>query len=221
MPRRDPPPMDLATLDIEALRPVFEVTPDRDKPRQLDADDPRLIRRTQKRVMLDARRLGNAIEHIGRLPDPGESFHLVTEKRYSLMHVIPATLQLAAPIALKRLTVITLSFSQANMVDLLTLFDSGQVAHIDFLYSIYFKSNEKDNCERLAYELTTRGCRVFAGLIHAKILLMELDDGRALVAEASANLRSCSSVEQITLTHDRALLEFHSQWVETVLAKAP
>ena len=56
-------------------------------------------------------------------------------------------------------------------------------------------------------------------LTHAKILLIELTDGRSYVVESSANLRSCSSIEQIVMTHDRPLFDFHHQWLDELLAK--
>jgi hypothetical protein len=50
---------------------------------------------------------------------------------------------------------------------------------------------------------------------------MELTDGRALVVESSANLRSCASIEQITLTADVDLLAFHRAWIDELMrAKA-
>ncbi len=207
----------LKSLDLDGIKPVFAPTAaDTDKARQL-AEDRRHVRRTDKRVMLDARRLQNAIEHIGRLPEPGEAFHLITEKKYSMMHVIPATLHLSQPATIDYLAVVTLSFSQANMIDLVAMLDAGQIEKVDFCYSCYFKSNNKADCQRLADELTARGCRVYSGLIHAKILLMQLTDGTSYVVEASSNLRSCSSVENITLTHDRSLFEFHRQWITSLM----
>lgn len=145
----------LPAMDLNGVPSMFPAAPvaDKDKPRQL-AEDRKTIRRRDRAVMLDARRLANAIEHIGRLPAEGESFHLVTEKRYSMMHAIPAALHLGAPATIAYLAVVTLSFSQANLTDLLTLLDSGQVAKVDFAYSCYFKSNNKADCQRLADELT-------------------------------------------------------------------
>ena len=206
----------LPSLDLNGIRPVFAPSGDADKARQLAADA-KHVRRTEKAVMLDARRLANALEHIGRLPEPAEAFHLITEKRYSMMHVIPATLHLAAPATIAYLAIVTLSFSQPNMVDLLALLDAGQIGTVDFLYSVYFRSNNREACEGLTTELGRRGHRVYAGLIHAKILLLELTDGRAYTVESSANLRSCASVEQITLTHDRALLDFHRAWITQIM----
>jgi hypothetical protein len=45
-------------------------------------------------------------------------------------------------------------------------------------------------------------------LTHAKVVLIELSDGRGFVCESSANLRSCSSIEQLMLTNDVALYAF-------------
>jgi hypothetical protein len=208
----------LTTIDVETLAaplPSMAVA-DADKATQIGSDR-RHVGRTERAVMLDARRLQNAIKHIGRLPDPGEAFHLITEKAYSMMHVIPAVLHYAAPVRIRYLAIVTLSFSRVNMVDLLAMIDSGEIERVDFAYSVYFKSNNKDQCTQLAEGLTARGQRVYSGLIHAKILLIELDDGRAFTVESSANLRSCASVEQITIFHDRPLLEFHRTWISGLM----
>jgi hypothetical protein len=177
----------------------------------------RQARRADKAVLLDARRLGNALEHIGHLPEPGEAFHLVTRGKYSLWHVVKATLHLAAPATIDRLTVATLGFSKSNLEEMLDLLDRRQIGTVDFLFSVYFKSNERELCQRLAHELTTRGQRVVACLQHAKVVLMELSDGRSFTVESSANLRSCASIEQITMTHDAELTAFHRAWIDELL----
>ncbi|NLF09394.1 MAG: hypothetical protein GX594_15650 [Pirellulaceae bacterium] len=208
----------LKSLDLDAIRPVFPelIGEEKDAGREW-VGDRRHVRRTDRTVLLDARRLQNALDHIGRLPEPGEAFHLVTAKRYSLWHVIEAVLELAAPATIAYLGIATLGFSKANLDDLLHAIDAGQIGKVDFLYSVYFKSNERESCERLAHELTTRGQRVVAMLTHAKVLLMQLSDGRDFVAESSANLRSCGSIEQIMLTHNRDLLDFHKAWINEIM----
>jgi hypothetical protein len=209
----------LRSIDVDGLQRVFG---DELAGHEVDASRPwcgdrRHARRADRRVMLDARRLTNAVEHIGRLPEPGETFHLVTAKSYSLWHVIRAAVRLAVPTSIAYLGIATLGFSRQNLEDLLGLLDAGQIGKVDFLYSVYFASNEKEICQRLTHELTTRGHRVVAMLTHAKVLLMELTDGRSYVVESSANLRSCSSIEQITLTHDRALFDFHRLWIGDIM----
>jgi hypothetical protein len=212
----------LPALPLDTLRPVFDELAGHevDAGRQW-VGDRRHVRRTDKAVLLDARRLQNALEHIGRLPEPGEAFHLVTAKRYSLWDLVKATLHLGAPATIAYLGVATLGFSRANLEELLALLDGGQIGKVDFLFSVYFKSGQREICERLAHELTTRGQRVVACLQHAKVVLMQTTDGGAYVVESSANLRSCASIEQITMTHDPALLAFHRQWIDDVLGAKP
>jgi hypothetical protein len=209
---------DLPALDLDGIRPVFDELAGNevDAARQWPGDR-KYVRRTDKQVLLDARRLANAIDHIGRLPEPGEAFHLVTAKRYSLWHVVLAVLQLGSPSTIARLTVATLGFSKTNLEELLQLLDAGQIGKVDFLFSVYFKSLEREVCERLIHELTTRGQRVVAMLTHAKVMLLELSDGRGFTVESSANLRSCSSIEQITLIQDRSLLDFHRAWIDDIM----
>ena len=96
-----------------------------------------------------------------------------------MAHIIGATLTLAAPATISYLGVATLSFSKQNATDLLSMLDSGRVKTCDFCYSVYFRSNNRADCEHLAEQLAARGCRIFAGLIHSKILLMQLSDGRS------------------------------------------
>ena len=208
----------LPTMDLDGIKPIFDPFQgvEKDAGRQLIGEQ-RHARRTDRKVMLDSRRLANAVEHIGRLPDEGEAFHLVTAKRYSLWNVIEATLHLATPATIAYIGIATLGFSRDNLDALLSLIDAGHIGKCDFLFSVYFKSNEKESCERLAHELGTRGHRVVAMLTHAKIILMELTDGRAFVVESSANLRSCSSIEQIAIFHDRDLFDFHRQWIDDLM----
>lgn len=207
----------LKSLDLDDIKPIF-AQPEKDS-RQLSIDR-KLVRRSDRAVVLDGRRLQNCLEHIGTLPAEGESYHMVSEKRYSMGHIIPAVLTLASPATLDYLGVVTLSFSQANLSDLLALIDAGRVRRVDFGYSVYFRSNNREACQRLAAELTARGHRVYSGLVHAKLLLLAMSDGRAFVVESSANLRSCSSIEQLTLFHDRTLLEFHRQWLDELFQRA-
>jgi hypothetical protein len=210
----------LKSLDLDRLQSVFGSPVQVDASRQL-LEDHKHVRRTDKAVLLDGRRLQNCLTHIGVLPDEHEAFHLVTAKRYSLWHVVKAMLHLADPVTIGYLGIATLGFSKQNLDELLGELDAGRIGKVDFLYSVYFKSNERESCERLTHELTIRGQRVLAMLTHAKVVLMQLTDGRGFVVESSANLRSCSSIEQIMLTHDADLFAFHRGWINELMeAKA-
>lgn len=212
----------LKSLDLDGIKPVFDELAghEKDAARQLNGDR-RHVRRTDRSVLLDGRRLQNCIFHIGILPQPGQAYHLITSKKYSLFHVVEAVLNLASPVTIKYLGVATLGFSRDNLERLMVMLDAGQIGKVDFLYSVFHKSLEKEICGRLTAELTRRGQRVAACLNHAKILLLKLSDGRDFVCESSANLRSCSSIEQLMLTNDPDLLAFHRTWIDELMrAKA-
>ena len=70
----------------------------------------------------------------------------------------------------------------------------------------------------LTYRLRETGGWFAAALSHMKLIGAELSDGRYFVAEGSANLRSCSSYEQFTITHDRALFDFYARALEEIRA---
>ena len=106
--------------------------------------DRRQVRRSERGGLLNGRRLQDALTHIGHLPARGESYHLVTAKRYSLWHIIRATLTLIAPATIDRLTVATLGFSRQNLEELLDLLDRGRIGKVDFLFSVYFKSGRRE-----------------------------------------------------------------------------
>ncbi len=207
----------LPSMDVEAMPVVFpELTGFETDAARNFGEDRKHVRRTDKQVLLDARRLKNALQHVGRLPRPREAFHLVTKGSYSLWHVIRAILTLGAPATIRTLRIATLGFSKANLDDLLKLLDSGQIGEITFLYSVYFRSGQREDCERLTHELGRRGHKVLAMLQHAKVLCVALTDGRQYVVESSANLRSCASLEQIMLVADKGLFEFHSAWIDSL-----
>jgi hypothetical protein len=209
----------LKTLDPDGLQRVFgELAGEHQQDARRELAGDRAFRRTPaKRTFIDARQVSNCVAHIGRLPAPGETIHLVCSGGYSLFHHIEAALELAAPTKIKYMAVATLGFSKDNLERLIAMLDAGQVGKLDFLFSVYFRSNEREICERLAHELTTRGQRVLSMRTHAKLLLIELGVGRdCYVIESSANLRSCKNVEQSTFTNDRSLLAFHRGWIDSL-----
>ena len=207
---------DLPEMALGELPSFYAQAADQvDARRHLDGDR-KHVSRSEKRLMLNARRLQNCLQHVGRLPEAGESLHMVTHGNYSLFDVIKTTLMLAKPATIGYLGISTLGFNRGNVEDLAAMLDSKQIGQLDFLYSLFFKSNERQLCEGVAAELTGRGQRVLAMRTHCKLLLMELTDARAIVVESSANLRSCFNVEQITMHSDRSLLDFHRRWIDDV-----
>ena len=139
--------------------------------------------------MVNGLGISNAIRTLDSLPAAGESWHIVVKGNFAMFDLVGAVLELAAPATIARLDIATLGFSKTNLEELTALLDAGTIDRLTFLYSVYFRSNEKEICHRLHDELTGRSQRVLAMRTHAKLMLLELTDGRCLVNETSANLR--------------------------------
>ena len=210
----------LKCLDPDGLQPVFPELVGMEKDVTRDFGPTRRhITRTAKAIMRDARQRQNAIEDIRDLPEPGNVFHLLTAKRFALFNVIEAILKMRAPAKIRYLAICTLGFSTANVEALAAMLDTGQVERLDFVFSVYFRSLEKENCERLTVELGRRGARIIALLQHSKILVIETTDGQSYVAESSGNLRSCASLEQTTIFADAGLAAFHKAWIDSLFTE--
>ena len=211
----------LPTMNLDALQRVFgEELADHQQDARRELDGDQSYRRTpSKRTMIDARMVANAVAHIGRLPAAGETIHLVCAGGYSLFHHIPALLELAAPATIRYLGIATLGFSKDNLERLIGMLDNGTIGRVDMVFSVYFRSLEKESCERLTHALGSRGQRVVSMRTHAKLLLIETTAGDYYTIESSANLRSSRNVEQTTFTNDPILFAFHRAWLDSLFTE--
>jgi hypothetical protein len=211
----------LKPFDVGSLRPVFDELASHRKEAAIELDqDAKLTRQPTERRTLNLLRVANAAKALDAIPAPGETVHMVVKGNFSLWDFVPAVLHLAAPSTIRRLDIATLGFSKSNVEELAAMLDDGRIAQVTLLYSVYFRSGDAGLCDSLHAEMERRGQKVFCCRTHAKVVLLELSDGRAIVFETSANLRSCRNVEQVTITHDRALLDFHRTWIEEIAGKA-
>jgi hypothetical protein len=213
---------DLPTFDLDAV-PAFygaaEVAAARDASAELTRDY-RLRRRDAKRILQHKLNIANAAQQLQALPAEGESLHCVMRGNYHAWDLVPAVLRLAAPAVIDYLAVATLGFNRSNAAELLELIDAGRVARCDFICSCYFRSTSADEFGFLASGLQARGQRIAALRSHAKIVLFAMSDGAYYAIESSANLRSCHNVEQFSMTRDRALFDFHREWMGSLLEQS-
>ncbi len=184
------------------------------------ADDLRHVRTVTARTVKEQLQVANAARHLGCLPKAGESLHLVCKGNFAAWDFVPAVLRIAAPATIRRLDIVTLGFSKKNVQELAGLMDARTVRETWFLFSCYFRSSSKSESEFLFEQMRTRAAKVAAVRSHAKLLLLELTDGRHVVIETSANLRSCRNIEQFTICDDRELLLFHRGWISSVANEA-
>lgn len=176
-------------------------------------------RKAVKREMIDARHLKNVIDQIMHMPEEGESIHFVVGCSYEPIDVVAMTIKLCRPATIVRIDMSTLGFNPDNIGLLMAGYDTGKIGTINLMCSQNFAKIEVENYAMLIDEIEVqRGGRVAATRTHAKLILMEMSDGRCFSLEGSGNLRACKSVEQLCLTNDRPLLEFHRQWMDDFIA---
>ena len=166
-----------------------------------------------KRSFHDKRRAAHAAEVIERIPHPDEGRHIVVGGSFAMFDCLAAVLQIAATPA-DDVTISTLSFSKLNILALCKLLDAGTVGRIVLACSHYFAASSKPIWQIATEQLTEkRGQLVITSRTHAKILAIKLADGRAVTVESSANLRSCSNIEQMTVYGCPRLYDFHAAWI--------
>lgn len=211
---------ELQKFDDSALLPMFaEVDTNRDHAAGLN-EGRTMTRAAAKRRYARIERAVAAAEAIGRLPEPGESIHGIMSGTYDGWALVPAVIELAEGATVDHLWVATLGFNRDNVESLAGMLDAGQVRRVSFIASCWFRTTDTTVWEHTATELTRRGHRCVAVRSHAKVILFELSDGRALAWEASANLRSCKNVEQFALHHAPDLVEFHKSWMDELISQA-
>jgi hypothetical protein len=153
------------------------------------------------------------------LPAPGESLHTLLSGRVDLCVLLVAVLN-SRGVRCERLRIATLCFNQRTTVELLTLLESGRLGGLTLLASCYWRDHNKELAEAFAADLADYpGSRVAFARNHAKVCVFSWEDGTSLVCESSANLRTNSNTETLTLFNDPELARFYAQWIDATVAR--
>lgn len=208
----------LTALDLDNLSSVFGDVVRKDG--RIAMDEEVAFRSCSKHTSMDATRTKRAKDCLQRLPDPGESIHIIMAGNFRNSDFVDAVLQMTAPVVAEELWLATLGLDRHTANLLFRLLDGGKIGRCHLLACVYFESHDKELWGWIVSELEKRGSRALAARNHCKLQLFGLDDGRRLVMETSANLRSCHMAEQACLTHDAGLYDFHRGWMDTLFAKA-
>ena len=178
-------------------------------------DGPRILSRRPRRRTLSALRSEELAAFFTRLPEPGESLHIVSNGRFDYWHFVPVSIALLGRPA-EALYGSTWTMNRANVAELLALFDSGKVKSVAVLTGTYFKRRESSVCNTLTTGLLDRGQRFRAFQNHAKVLLIAAPPD-FLTIEGSANFTANPRLEQSVVSNDEALYQFHRSWFEEML----
>jgi hypothetical protein len=211
----------LPSLDLTALPSFYSDSEAASGTRDAAAglgSDRTMLRKVRKRAMIDATKFTNACKAITRLPKKGEALTIVMSGQEDGWDFALAIVHLLG-VKVESLYLTSLGFNERVITGLLDLLDTGKVAKVAMLTSVYFMSVDGKLYDQLHAELMNRGQRLAARRNHSKLMLFAAEDGRRLVLESSANLRSCRNVEVATLSNDAALHDFHKGWIEELFTK--
>ena len=178
---------------------------------------PRHAHTVEKQRLARLAREQNAVQAIGALPEPGEEVVLLLDGTFHGWDILGALIELAAcPVV--RLEVATLGFNRTQADHLGDLIDDGTVRSARFVVSEMFAQKSGAEYGHLAQVLESRGHVCAATRNHAKLLLIELADGRTISAHGSLNLRRCNSFEQVAISADESLHAFFTDFLDDVVA---
>lgn len=160
-------------------------------------------------------RVRDAGEILRHLPNRGESFHFLLQKRFDLMDVasaLPATIG-----KIHHIRLVTLSYNTDNLVAMLDLIDSGNASRLSLLCSSFLRGHKPELWQSALAGFAARPvCRIASAETHAKVVLAHSERVK-LTIEGSANLSSNGGIEQIALIADDGLHDWHAAWIDELM----
>lgn len=114
---------------------------------------------------------------------------------------------------IKKLTISTLSMSEDNIISLAHILQMGLVDEMVLVISAYFYSHERHDKIPLIYNLLDREDKFQLAVAssHTKTAQFETYDGEKYIIHGSANLRSSSNIEQITIEENPEIYDFYDE----------
>jgi len=165
--------------------------------------------RPTRRRAEDHRHHGALAGILNPLPTAGESIHIILPGNVALGDVVWTVVdgtQLPGP-----LHVSTLGFGRAWIHGLLERLQARQITEATICCSDYFAKADAAEFQEARELLAPWPVTLVAGRTHAKVATF-----KTLSMEGSANLRACRSIENVAVTNDTNLANFHRQWITTL-----
>ena len=159
------------------------------------------------------------LEHLVPEPvAPGECLHVVSNGKFDYFLFIPLILQWIG--RADALYGSTWTMNRGNVQDLLQLFDDGKIGQLFLASGNYFLKRESAVAATILQGLRERGQRFACWENHAKVILLNnAAVGAWYVVEGSANWTANPRTEQNIVLNDRAVWEFHRDWLEEMFAR--
>ncbi len=153
----------------------------------------------------DHRHHGLVAGQLDPLPQPGETAHLIIHGGVPLSAIIWHIIDQSPP---ADLAISTLGFNRDFVHQLIDRIQTGRVLSANVVCSNYFSRADAVEYEEARALLRPWPCRLTDHRTHAKIAVFG-----HFSLEGSANLRSCRSIENVAVTNDNAVANFHRHWI--------
>ena len=181
--------------------------------------EPIMHRRKCRRRVLAALRQEKLADFFTKLPRRGETVHIVSNGNFDYWNFVPVCLDLIGGPAAEFYGS-TWTMARPNALHLLALFDEGRIQNVALFSGLYFKRRESAVYSTIAGGLLDRGQRFLCFENHTKIILLSEAGGPArIVIEGSANFTANPRVENMAVSNDPDLYNFHRDWMERTLER--
>ena len=167
--------------------------------------------RPTRRRAEDHRARGLLAGQLDPLPAPGETAHLIIHGGVPLSAIIWHIIDQSPP---ADLAISTLGFNRDFVHQLIDRLRDGRITSGVIVCSNYFSRADAVEYEEARAVLTPWPCRLTDARTHGKVFVFGAFSG-----EGSANLRSCRSIENVSISNDPALAQFHAKWIHQLATK--
>jgi len=169
--------------------------------------------RPTRRRQEDHRARGALAGQLDPLPAEGETLHVVLPGGIALGEIVWAVVDRTDQPG--KLCVSTLGFGRRWIAGLIDRLRDGRITSGVVVCSNYFRRSDPTEFADAAAALAPWPVTLTDARTHAKIFVFG-----PFCGEGSANLRSCRSIENVSITNDENLARFHAKWISE-LAHTP
>ena len=159
-----------------------------------------------------------ALEDFCQRPLPGEQWRIITEKQFNSYALILGVLR---DTDINRLWLSFYSINTATAESLVNLVETGRIRQANLVMSVFFiakKTPPKPILLLKAFAEANPAMRCAFVYNHSKVCAIETADGNHYVFEGSGNCTDNARIEQFVYENNRQTYDFHSGWMDKLIA---
>lgn len=155
--------------------------------------------------------------HTFEIPKENESYHFVTNRKFSAIEIIEEILKDDNAIC-SECVIAIYSINQKAAEKFIDLYEVGKIKKLTFLFSTMRRtSTRKKDLENVYSKLHSYGkFKIGYFSSHAKIIAMKTNIGDFAI-EMSCNFYSNSKIENVTITNNSKLTNLHAETINKII----